>query len=627
MYRLLKNGQEWRMAAAVVGTVSATNLIADSFHFVSPEDSTSDGYNRKASADGDAFFFATRSFPSLQITCKCESLVSMLGLATELETRGERLTQQKSGTNSPHNNAFNLKQSYEIIRVLGEGAYGLVYHAKDKLTGKDVAIKAMPREYTGQTDFEREVAALQLLSKKKEQSGSQQSKRDAGQDHIVQLYNLHRDDENYYLAMELVDGGELFDHLIAGGPFSERVAASFLRQFAEGISYIHSAGLVHGDLKPENLLLTTKTSEGGKEDMQLKLVDFGCACTHDTTKNDLHLPAQEFAVGCSFLHMVALGNQFELQRMLFEKSSLVNFRDYDFRTPLVSKDCVVVFFLNRHISANQSFLLKHLAASEGHVDICRFLVAKGAKINRTDRWLNTPLDDAHRHKHKEVLKYLRERGAKFGNNATQVHKLIEASGAGNFEEVKSLLEFGTSLDINQGDYDQRTALHLACSEGKLKVVELLLSQGGVDVNVEDRWGNRPLDDARQAKHHSAEIVKLLKAHGAKTEDSLWPFSPERKKATSSAKAEDHQTSLGTIFYWPPEMFVKGGSMPTPSTDMWAVGVTTYMVLTGTHPFDKYADKTNEDYKELIKKVSSVDEDGCGYKLLEDVVFDERVAGL
>jgi hypothetical protein len=61
--------------------------------------------------------------------------------------------------------------------------------------------------------------------------------------------------------------------------------------------------------------------------------------------------------------------------------------------------------------------------------------------------------------------------------------------------------------------------------------------------------------------------------------------------------------------------------------MWAVGVTTYMVLTGTHPFDKYADKTNEDYKELIKKVSSVDEDGCGYKLLEDVVFDEKVAGL
>lgn len=107
-----------------------------------------------------------------------------------------------------------------------------------------------------------------------------------------------------------------------------------MRQFAEGISYIHAQGLVHADLKPENLLLTTKLDENGKEETSLKLVDFGCACKHDLSNEDMRLPAQEFAAGCSFLHMVALGNQFELQRMLMERPNLVNFRDYDFRTPL-----------------------------------------------------------------------------------------------------------------------------------------------------------------------------------------------------------------------------------------------------------------------------------------------------
>lgn len=104
----------------------------------------------------------------------------------------------------------------------------------------------------------------------------------------------------------------------------------------------------------------------------------------------------------------------------------MNFRDYDFRTPL------------------------HLAASEGHVDICRFLVAKGARINRTDRWGGSPLDDAHREQHREVVAYLREQGARFGNSATAITKFIEAASAGDVDEVKALLDFG-KIDVNQGD--------------------------------------------------------------------------------------------------------------------------------------------------------------------------------
>jgi serine/threonine protein kinase len=239
-----------------------------------------------------------------------------------------------------------LDDVYVIEKILGEGTYGQVFQARRKLDGTLVALKSMPRIYTGKTDFEREVAALQLLSKPPSHA------------HIVQLYELHRDEKNYYLAMELIEGGELLRHLIESGPYSEGLAASFLRQFAEAICFVHDNGLVHADLKPENLLLSSNDMEQAK----LKVVDFGCARSHDLSRKELQLPMQEFAVGCSFLHMVALGNQFELEKMLQERPALVNFRDYDFRTPL------------------------HLAASEGHVDLVRYLIMKGARVNRSDRW-------------------------------------------------------------------------------------------------------------------------------------------------------------------------------------------------------------------------------------------------
>lgn len=232
----------------------------------------------------------------------------------------------------------------------------------------------------------------------------------------------------------------------------------------------------------------------------------------------------------------------------------------------------------------------------------------------------SPLDDAHRHKHTTVIQYLREQGAKFGKTSTEINKFIEAASAGDIEEVKALLEFGTTLDMNQGDYDQRTALHLACSEGRLKMVELLVRQDGVDVNVKDRWGNLPLDDAKRAKRNSEQIVKELKAHGA-IASSFRPFASQRGKIRSNKQKDT--TSTGTAFYWPPEMFIEGAT-PSPPIDMWAAGIIMYVVLTGSHPFDKFADKTDEEIKELVVKVGSCDEDEGHQNLLDEIVFDERV---
>lgn len=209
----------------------------------------------------------------------------------------------------------------------------------------------------------------------------------------------------------------------------------------------------------------------------------------DDDEGMTELSVQEFAMGCSLLHQAALGNQIVLEMLILERPELVNFRDYDRRTPL------------------------HIAASEGQLDICRYLVEKGARINRVDRWGGSALDDAHRHRHEEVVKFLREHGAKFGSTS-QVTNFITAASEGDVEEVRAFLEFG-SVDLDQGDYDKRTAMHLAAGEGHLEIVRMLC-EAGADVNVEDRWGHRPLDEAKNPKKNSAEIVQVLVQNGAKS---------------------------------------------------------------------------------------------------------------
>jgi serine/threonine protein kinase len=203
------------------------------------------------------------------------------------------------------------------------------------------------------------------------------------------------------------------------------------------------------------------------------------------SRKDLNMPAEEFAEGCKLLQQAALGNQDAMETILKKRPDFVNFRDYDRRTAL------------------------HVAASEGHLHICEFLVGRGANINRSDRWGGSPLDDAHRHRYQEVIMYLRSLGASTGstNNLTN---FITAAAEGDVDEVNLLITVG-DVKLDEGDYDGRTALHLAAGEGHDVIVQVLC-EAGANANTEDRWGGRPLDDADRSKH--ANCVKILKQFGA-----------------------------------------------------------------------------------------------------------------
>jgi len=222
------------------------------------------------------------------------------------------------------------------------------------------------------------------------------------------------------------------------------------------------------------------------------------------------MPEDKFAQGCILLLACARGDVDRVSKILTDDPSYVNFRDYDRRTAL------------------------HVASAEGHLSVVKYLVEiQNDMINRSDRWGGSALDDAFRHRYVDVAQYLRSKGARTGSSNLHAN-FITAAAAGDIDEVQMLIQI-SNVDINRGDYDSRTALHLAAHEGQVDIVQLLC-KNGADVNVVDRWGGMPLDDAISG--NSDECVKILKQYNAKAGQNL--------RKSYHAKKSPHNDSIETL---------------------------------------------------------------------------------
>ncbi|GMH51011.1 hypothetical protein TrST_g8567 [Triparma strigata] len=184
----------------------------------------------------------------------------------------------------------------------------------------------------------------------------------------------------------------------------------------------------------------------------------------------------------------------------------------------------------------------HLAASNGHLGIVKYLHSMWADLNCIDRWGGTPLADAIRHDHKEVAEYLRKNGGRLPDDMDVAGMMCQAASEGDIEQLRTF--FINGVNLNLGDYDARTALHLACSCNQLAVVDFLLKEckNSVDVNPIDRLGNTPLDDCeRECFDWLAIIIK--KYGGVKKGNKILADKVKALEADQQKRLDDKVVTL------------------------------------------------------------------------------------
>lgn len=153
----------------------------------------------------------------------------------------------------------DLNQYYTLGAELGRGQFGITYLATHKETKERFACKCISKRKLvtkeDAEDVEREVAIMYHLQ---------------GHPNIVSLKGCYEDKHTVQLVMELAEGGELFDRIVAKGHYTEKQAAASFRTIMQVVAQCHALGVMHRDLKPENFLLSSKA-----DDAQLKATDFG----------------------------------------------------------------------------------------------------------------------------------------------------------------------------------------------------------------------------------------------------------------------------------------------------------------------------------------------------------------
>ncbi len=155
-----------------------------------------------------------------------------------------------------------LKSRYKLIDERGRGSFATVYVARDTENNHIYAVKVMHIELSNDGDllarFQREAHIHMNLS----------------DPHVVRIVDYGNDNSMHFIVMEYIDGQNLKYHMITHGPMEPLRALNYTRQIAEGLETAYKQGVVHRDIKPQNILINGKDV--------VKIVDFGLARSRET---------------------------------------------------------------------------------------------------------------------------------------------------------------------------------------------------------------------------------------------------------------------------------------------------------------------------------------------------------
>eukprot|EP00915_Cephaloidophora_sp_WS-2016_P004250 GHVH01005730.1.p1 GENE.GHVH01005730.1~~GHVH01005730.1.p1 ORF type:complete len:497 (+),score=39.58 GHVH01005730.1:146-1636(+) len=150
--------------------------------------------------------------------------------------------------------------NYTMERVLGKGSFGEVWMVKDRCTGYTRACKIIPKpSIHNRFMFDRKIEEVKVL-------------RELDHPNVIRLLDFYEDRKNLFLITDYLSGGELFVELSKKKRFKQERVAVYIRQILKGLAYIHGKGVVHRDLKCENILLDKRRNSKYPD---LKIIDFG----------------------------------------------------------------------------------------------------------------------------------------------------------------------------------------------------------------------------------------------------------------------------------------------------------------------------------------------------------------
>ena len=151
-----------------------------------------------------------------------------------------------------------LDDRYEILELIGSGGMANVYKARCHRLNRLVAIKILKSDLADNADFRRRF------------HDESQAVAQLGHAHIVSVYDVSTNPDREYIVMELIDGITLKQYMERRGQMDWREALHFITQIMRGLSHAHSRGIIHRDIKPQNIMVL--------RDGSVKVADFGIAC-------------------------------------------------------------------------------------------------------------------------------------------------------------------------------------------------------------------------------------------------------------------------------------------------------------------------------------------------------------